>query len=309
MRGALVLVAVAVAALIAPVAIDAPAVMGSMPGDPDASTGFSWNASDPGGNLSIRLTIEFPEPTRSHYEIVFGVSAATPVAFWLDAEGVTDGPSYAIREAQSPGYQKAHVGPIDTRHVFPLDDDTWGVGYWGHNVPFDGTKQWALVLFEPEPAFDEDAPAVSIDLACDDPFQVLLEGGRDPVGATLEWGMADGAGASVTNPIWLDTSPAKASVVVQDSVSATFDDPSVALLGHWWRDGAVVRTTLALDHPNGQEAWTFDGASSSFTFEDGPGEYQATVDHVGVHPGGGSYGLAMVLAGFEPVDSLDELLG
>lgn len=153
---------------------------------------------------------------------------------------------------------------------------------------------------------------LEIHVECDGAVEIDRAAGRHARGFTHQTFADGGAGASLEGPLSGDT------MVYRDArINETFDNETVWFqAGMYSEEGDTTQGDLRLDHPNGSRAWSVPTGDEPaddtvIHLDDGPGRYLAELDLVN---GPGTGGLPDhthvmgILAGVDPVDSLDEVV-
>lgn len=285
------------------------------------TTYFEWEApKNLTGDLTVVLTLDADQSTGCRFEVkVSGqVDEDTPILLWVRALSQGDG-GRIITEGRTwnPRRAQAHATDnVNTRPMTTLEDSYWtgntgntglGTDWVGHRLNL--TVAAFGLKHVPEAPFDR--PFV-LNLDCDGPVKLNRTAGRHARGFTHQTFTDNGAGAALEGVGGGDT------MVYRDArINETFDNETVWFqAGMYSEEGDTTQGDLRLDHPNGSRAWSVPTGDEPaddtvIHLDDGPGRYLAELDLVN---GPGTGGLPDhthvmgILAGVDPVDSLDEVV-
>lgn len=213
----------------------------------------------------------------------------------------TTGSGYAWGASSTSGsLVHAHAeGFVDTRDV--LEFNGWSASTTRLTGPVSEWVELSVVATNlapwPEEIRDgwpgDDPPgehSVAFGVECDDPVTVTLKGSREVAILTPLYA-STGAG------FW--TLEANALVGAHEGVMSTAQDTRF-VMGSFGTQAGLVE----LEHPEGEESWVLSQLTPALVRVDGgPGEYQYEVHRVGAN----FEAFWTFLAGFHPIDSLDEI--
>lgn len=299
------LLAIAAATALAAAGLTVPAGPGAGPADLAAATHqeplpytFHWAApADATGTFAATVIVD-PDGDAACVQNISATgtfNASNPVAYWeAGTSGVYAG------HWRHPVH--AHTGPADTRPLTAAREGSWHkvAGREGSIVPDGTTFAVTVAAFDLLHRSDSVYPRpLTIDLACNAPFDVELQAGRHARSFTPE-SFEGGVGAS--DAILFD-----GRIVARgDHLVETFDAPIVRFQATQIvaglssdRDG-----TMVLNYPGGTETWTWNpGGPQDINVKGGPGRYDVSLDWDGTW----NDALYGVIVGIRPVDSLDEV--
>lgn len=307
-RGAL---AVAVLLAAASLAVWAPATGGSTadagPDDAVTTTAFRWaSPKNLTGTLAVHIQID-PQidpgaatECRTDIEAEGTVREDIPVLLWEQHR--TDHVwSYDRTSTGEPVH--AHAAGAGTGPATPWDHGPYETGAGGiTGMTGDEVFNITAVAFGLENRPDQDLVdrPMRINVTCDDPFTYSLQASRQAVGFT-EQSFTDG-GAGISSRL-------VHSVDVQKNATlkAGFDTEIVRVQAAYLESRADVDGRLGVHHPNGTTGWAIEedlrwGGDRQLV--DGPGDYTLDLSLEGE----GYFEINGVLAGLDPVDSLDEVV-
>lgn len=320
--------AVAVAALIvaAGIPLIGPSTVGEGAETPETNfTALNWSAPENfTGNIAVHVQLRPSDRSEAAWceWYQFGEGRVEddwpPLIHWFWRENRGD-PWLNRQEAV-----RAHAaGQLDTRRVIgQATDGTWYHIQKGGRRIHNWTLDLVYVDFNVEKVevertgLDDGETPWRINISCSNPVEVNLSAGRAPVPLTHTSMTDGGVGASTRIP--------RVSVQWNARKASSFNATKVLFQATWepGDESSDMDETLdqegrlSLDHPNGTIGWDLGSLpgpeeETHMSFSGGPGGYTANLelmrtdleaDHDSRHVLGG------VLAGLDPVDSLDEIV-
>lgn len=235
------------------------------------------------------------------------------ILFWDESMDENGGRTlFIFANTHQPVHAQA-VGLADTYDAVGVQED--GNWWTGHSAGsrFDETLSITTAAFgvKNRPGAPVEHP-LFIDLGCDNPVELSLLAGRNPVDFTQQRLTDDGVGGEVDPPVdkW------RTSVYLDATKQARFDTELVRLMARFTQrldsEGpGQVESELSLHHPAGTATWSFPADAGFFPwhmqmrFDGGPGDYTLELDHKAILRDSQLWG---VLVGADPVESLDDVV-
>lgn len=314
-RRRLLAVAVALAVVASTLAVGPGALPGAHAGDSGNETNdtptFLWEApKNLTGTLAVEVQLHFQhETTCEALTAAEGtVREDIPLLFW--ERQLTRSPGGRLETLTYSWLRNrervhAHAAGVETGPATPWDFGPYNAGSSSvFTLQENLTRNITVVAFGLEERSDRPLPyPMHIYVDCDQPVDVELRASRQARGFTEQAFTDGGAGASIT--------ATDDDILVQRNatVETAFDTELARLQGlmRLW-DGSPPEGHLRLHHPDGTRSWGLNPSDhfprNIIGHAGGPGNYTAELTATGRAD---TIALAGVLAGLDPVDSLDDV--